>query len=107
MGQLRWAKPAPPLKTEGIQDGSEGRSCTQSSRLGLGAASASPPGEDCLFLDVTVPGKAIKTPGAKLPVMGMFLVRFNRCFRAEIGDSVVLWWCLFCWFEGAEVGDFE
>jgi carboxylesterase type B len=69
--QLRWAKPAPPLKTEVIQDGTEGRSCTQSSsRLILGGSSASPPGEDCLFLDVTVPAKAIKTPSAKLPVMG-------------------------------------
>lgn len=71
LGQLRWAKPAPPLKSDGVQDGTEGRSCTQSSsRLVLGEPSASPPSEDCLFLDVTVPGKAIKTPGAKLPVMG-------------------------------------
>lgn len=71
LGQLRWAKPAPPLKTDVVQDGAEGRSCTQSSsRLVLGGSSASPPGEDCLFLDVTVPGKAIKTLGAKLPVMG-------------------------------------
>lgn len=72
LGQLRWAKPAPPLKTDAVQDGKEGRSCTQSSsRVIPGAgASANPPGEDCLFLDVTVPGKAIKTAGAKLPVMG-------------------------------------
>jgi carboxylesterase type B len=71
LGQLRWAKPAPPLKIDAIQDGTEGRSCTQSnSRLILGGSSANPPGEDCLFLDVTVPAKAIKTPGAKLPVVG-------------------------------------
>jgi carboxylesterase type B len=78
LGQLRWAKPAPPMKTDGIQDGTVGRSCTQSSsRLVLGGSSASPPGEDCLFLDVTVPGKAIKNPSAKLPVMGKQLGRRN------------------------------
>ncbi|RDI79000.1 hypothetical protein Vi05172_g11024 [Venturia inaequalis] len=58
---------------DGVQDGAEGRSCTQSSsRLVMGGVSASPPGEDCLFLDVTVPGKAIKTPGATLPVVAWF-----------------------------------
>lgn len=30
LGQLRWAKPAPPLKADGVQEGAEGRSCTQS-----------------------------------------------------------------------------
>lgn len=74
LGELRWAKPAPPPKTEAIQDGKEGRACTQSSRLLLGGASATSPGEDCLFLDVTVPAKAIKTSGTKLPVMGEVLI---------------------------------
>lgn len=76
MGPLRWAKPAPPLKKDVVQDGTEGRPCIQSSSLFLSlvGSSTSPPGEDCLFLDVTVPGKAIKTPGAKLPVLGEILI---------------------------------
>ncbi|KAE9961333.1 hypothetical protein BLS_002475 [Venturia inaequalis] len=95
LGPLRWAKPAPPLKMEAVQDGAEGRSCTQSSsRLVMGGVSTSPPGEDCLFLDVTVPGKAIKTPGATLPVVGkafannMFWGGADAMIKASGGNLV-------------------
>jgi carboxylesterase type B len=69
LGKLRWAKPAAPLKQDGIQDGSDGKICTQA-KMGNGPPrTTSPSGEDCLFLDLTVPGEAIRTPGLKLPVV--------------------------------------
>jgi carboxylesterase type B len=68
LGKLRWAKPAPPEKQTEIQDGTVGRSCTQASGRAIpGLAVAD--GEDCLFLDLTVPAKAIEKPDLKLPVM--------------------------------------
>ncbi|KAI1388022.1 Alpha/Beta hydrolase protein [Hypoxylon trugodes] len=91
VGDLRWAKPAPPLNESGIQDGSKGHSCVQAAPNGLnllGTGNQSPVGgainqflggipipifsggsEDCLFLDMYVPGKAIKNPSQKLPVV--------------------------------------
>ncbi len=35
MGDLRWAKPAPPLPNSTLQDGSYGHSCVQSAIKGL------------------------------------------------------------------------
>jgi carboxylesterase type B len=67
VGELRWAKPAPPIVSTQVHDGSEGRSCTQS--RAAAAASPTAPGEDCLFLDLTVPMAAIKDPSKKLPVV--------------------------------------
>ncbi|KAJ2892035.1 Lipase 2 [Zalerion maritima] len=91
VGDLRWAKPAPPATESGIQDGSYGHSCVQTGINGLnlmGDGNSSPIGtamnqflagiplpmfeggnEDCLFLDVFVPAKAIKNRNLKLPVM--------------------------------------
>lgn len=91
VGDLRWAKPAAPLNESGIQDGSVGHSCIQAAPNGLnllGTGNQSPVGgainqflggiplpmfsggdEDCLFLDVYVPGKAVKDPSQKLPVV--------------------------------------
>ncbi|KAI1913176.1 hypothetical protein LOZ61_002943 [Ophidiomyces ophidiicola] len=75
-GNLRWAKPAPPDYVSGIQDGSYGHNCI--------AATLPPPydndpvfrrlvktgAEDCLFLDVYVPGKVIRIKKSwKLPVV--------------------------------------
>ncbi|KAI0169237.1 alpha/beta-hydrolase [Hypoxylon sp. FL1284] len=91
VGDLRWAKPAPPLNESGVQDGSVGHSCVQAAPNGLnllGTGNQSPVGgainqflggiplpvfsggsEDCLFLDVSVPGEALKDPSQKLPVL--------------------------------------
>ncbi|KAK3998343.1 putative esterase and lipase [Cladorrhinum sp. PSN332] len=91
VGNLRWAKPAPPLQETKLQDGSYGPKCIQGAPNGLnlvGPGNGSPIGaainqflggipiplfsggdEDCLFLDVYVPGKALKNPSAKLPVV--------------------------------------
>ncbi|KAK3316262.1 Alpha/Beta hydrolase protein [Apodospora peruviana] len=90
VGNLRWAKPAPPETNSTLQDGSYGPKCIQSAVSGLnlvGDGNSSPVGaainqflgglpiplfeggsEDCLFLDVYVPGKALKNPSLKLPV---------------------------------------
>ncbi|KAI5861375.1 alpha/beta-hydrolase [Durotheca rogersii] len=95
VGDLRWAKPAPPLNetSKGVQDGSFGNECVQAAPNGLnliGTGNQSPIGaainqflggiplpifeggtEDCLFLDVweDVPGKALENPEEKLPVI--------------------------------------
>ncbi|KAH9907330.1 Alpha/Beta hydrolase protein [Xylariomycetidae sp. FL2044] len=90
-GNLRWAKPAPPMNESGIQDGSLGHICHQAAPNGLnllGTGNQFPIGgalnqflggipvplfsggnEDCLFLDLYVPGKAIGNPSMKLPVV--------------------------------------
>jgi carboxylesterase type B len=96
LGDLRWAKPAPPPKNSTIQDGSYGPQCPNTQVNGvnfLGSGSDSglghfidgilnnigdvienaPGSEDCLFLDVYVPGHAVRNPkGTKLPVIHFF-----------------------------------
>lgn len=92
MGDLRWAKPAPAPKNSTLQDGSYGNACPQAAPKGLnvvGSGSDSPLGtaiddfltdlltpladygsEDCLFLDVYVPGSAVRSSStSKLPVV--------------------------------------
>ncbi|KAK0641217.1 Alpha/Beta hydrolase protein [Cercophora newfieldiana] len=91
VGDLRWAKPAPPQPNSTLQDGSYGPKCIQSAVSGMnlvGPGNTSPVGaainqflggipvplfqggdEDCLFLDVYVPGKAIRNSNLKLPVV--------------------------------------
>ncbi|KAL8820359.1 MAG: hypothetical protein Q9223_001408 [Gallowayella weberi] len=94
-GDLRWAKPAPPTpEPTRLQDGSYGPVCVQAPIKGpqlTGPGADSPFGkafnqflggipvpslqkasEDCLFLDLYVPGKAITNPGLKLPVISWF-----------------------------------
>lgn len=94
VGNLRWAKPAPPAQQSGIQDGSYGPICIQAPIQGpqlTGPGASSPIGqalnqflagipvpsfkeasEDCLFLDIYVPAKAINNPSLKLPVISWF-----------------------------------
>ena len=92
VGDLRWAKPAPPIPNSTLQDGSYGNACVQAPIEGLnivGELSDTPFGnavddfltqienpvlsggaEDCLFLDLYVPGKAVRAPNAtSLPVI--------------------------------------
>ncbi|KAF2454648.1 Alpha/Beta hydrolase protein [Lineolata rhizophorae] len=92
IGDLRWVKPAQPSFEVEIQDGSYGPSCIQTSIQGvnvLGPGNNLPFGsdlnqflaglatplfeggsEDCLFLDLYVPGKAVRDPNNhKLPVV--------------------------------------
>jgi carboxylesterase type B len=91
VGHLRWQKPAPPAANTTIQDGKYGPSCVQGDMWPI-LKGALPPGlpdsittsvdlianafldkgmgEDCLFLDVYVPAKALKSPETtKLPVI--------------------------------------
>jgi carboxylesterase type B len=75
-GDLRWAPPQKPAVNNTIQDGKYGPSCPQTAMPGFpgdpntvanlvwGGAS-----EDCLFLNLYVPGKALKDPSTKLPVI--------------------------------------
>lgn len=94
VGNLRWAKPAPPNPESSIQDGSYGPICVQAPIQGpqlTGPGASSPIGqalnqflagipipsfkaasEDCLFLDVYVPAKAVENPGLRLPVISWF-----------------------------------
>ncbi|MCJ1379135.1 hypothetical protein MMC17_002235 [Xylographa soralifera] len=92
VGELRWAKPAPAPKNSTLQDGSYGSKCPQAAIKGLnvlGDGSDSPLGtavdsivdqilapvmmggsEDCLFLDIYVPGAAVRSPSTtRLPVI--------------------------------------
>ena len=94
VGDLRWAKPAAPSSTPGVQDGSYGPICVQAPIKGpqlTGSGASSPFGqaanqflagipipslknqsEDCLFLDIYVPAAAIENPSLKLPVISWF-----------------------------------
>ncbi|KAL2857336.1 carboxylesterase family protein [Aspergillus pseudoustus] len=74
IGKLRWSKPAGPDKIYGIQDGSYGPNCIQApipegffmpglENLSRNAA------EDCLFLDVYVPGEVLRKRQSKVPVV--------------------------------------
>lgn len=80
-GKLRFAAPAPPLPVHTVQNGSYGFSCISSlsSRLGgLGGSEmagvmaalfgGAPQGEDCLFLDVYAPARALNST-EQLPVV--------------------------------------
>jgi hypothetical protein len=67
---LRWREPQPPLKDDVIRDGSLGHQCTQSPTAFDFQGISTEGEEDCLFLDLNVPGKAIREPSKyKLPVM--------------------------------------
>ncbi|WP_327302550.1 carboxylesterase family protein [Streptomyces sp. NBC_01298] len=56
-GPLRWRLPEPAARWAGVRDaGAPGARCVQLPAVGPGAPSGS---EDCLFLNVTVPGAAI------------------------------------------------
>ncbi|MCJ1229610.1 hypothetical protein MMC12_006279 [Toensbergia leucococca] len=92
VGELRWALPAEPEHNATLQDGSYGPVCVQAPLKGvdlvgpgdesaIGAAAnqlfggltslkPSPPSsEDCLFLDIYVPAKAVNDPSLRLPVV--------------------------------------
>jgi carboxylesterase type B len=95
VGNLRWAKPTPPPVQSGIVDGSVGSKCPQAvikalNLLGDGTnllieslidnfiSDVIEPfftggAEDCLFLDVFVPGSAVRSPStSSLPVIHWF-----------------------------------
>ncbi|KAH8176833.1 carboxylesterase family protein [Sarocladium implicatum] len=94
LGHLRWAKPAPPLQRSGTQPGNRsGPACLQSVMYGLNVVGGkneetigqlvnqilgssesvptlnAPQSEDCLYLDIQVPEKALRDPTLKLPVI--------------------------------------
>ncbi|KAI2617823.1 alpha/beta-hydrolase [Hypoxylon sp. NC1633] len=81
VGDLRWAKPAPPLTETGIRDGSVGHSCVQAAPNGLnllGSGNQAPVGAainqflggiPLPIFSGDVPGKALKNPPQKLPVV--------------------------------------
>ncbi|KAK6351249.1 hypothetical protein TWF718_004419 [Orbilia javanica] len=72
-GALRWQKPEAPLKEEGIQTGKVGYQCMQAVpdylKIAYPVLTIEPQSEDCLFLDVYVPGSVIKGQAKNLPVM--------------------------------------
>ncbi|KAL2859560.1 carboxylesterase family protein [Aspergillus pseudodeflectus] len=74
VGDLRWSKPAPPKSIHGIQDGSYGPNCIQDEipdvffMPGVKGLFGSAD-EDCLFLDIYVPGKALRKRKSKVPVV--------------------------------------
>ncbi|GME50176.1 putative lipase 2 [Neofusicoccum parvum] len=91
-GENRWRKPQPPANNDTIQDGSYGPICVQAPIEGLnllGPGNNAPIGgainqflggipvpifeggsEDCLFLDLFVPGDAVRDPNSQsLPVI--------------------------------------
>ncbi|KAI9814164.1 MAG: hypothetical protein M1832_005975 [Thelocarpon impressellum] len=94
VGDLRWAAPATPENNDTISDGSYGPICYQTAVRSLnlvGPGAAFPIGaaanqflggiplpfftggdEDCLFLDINVPGKAVRDPSQRLPVIVWF-----------------------------------
>lgn len=87
VGDLRFAAPAPPAFNDTVSDGSYGPQCIQTSLnatylgrtpvpldlgsfAGLGSAGDIPQSEDCLFLDLYVPGKAVRDPSTtSLPIV--------------------------------------
>lgn len=74
VGDLRWKKPADPLQETGVADGSVGYQCPQALPSTLSFAypiisNLEPWSEDCLFLDVRVPGSAIRGEVKDLPVL--------------------------------------
>ncbi|KAI5781690.1 Alpha/Beta hydrolase protein [Peziza echinospora] len=74
VGDLRWRAPQAPLTQTGVQDGSVGNQCLQATpqqfAVGQPILEILEPGsEDCLFLDVWVPGKAVRGEVKDLPVL--------------------------------------
>ncbi|KAK1148709.1 hypothetical protein N8T08_008594 [Aspergillus melleus] len=74
LGELRWSKPAPPKFVSGVQDGSYGHNCIPAQipdqffmpgveNLTKNSA------EDCLFLDVYIPGKVFTQRQELVPVV--------------------------------------
>ncbi|KAF1985344.1 alpha/beta-hydrolase [Aulographum hederae CBS 113979] len=62
-GALRFAKPAQPARDNGISDGSFGPACA-------GTNNGKTTGEeDCLFLDLYVPGKQLRNGATAVPVL--------------------------------------
>jgi carboxylesterase type B len=68
-GELRWAKPAPPNHTNTIETGEYGPSCIQASIGAVLLSDTFTQAEDCLFLDLYVPGTAVRNSNVKLPVV--------------------------------------
>jgi carboxylesterase type B len=73
VGDLRWAPPATPQFNGTISDGSYGPKCIQAKKNYTGPAKISDDivgAEDCLFLNLFVPGKALLAGSAsKLPII--------------------------------------
>ncbi|KAK7558512.1 Carboxylesterase family-domain-containing protein [Phyllosticta paracitricarpa] len=78
VGENRWRSPQPPEQNDTLIDGSYGPSCIQGqsvlsnsgNRSADSAKSLGPQSEDCLYLDVVVPGKAVRDPQSfRLPVI--------------------------------------
>ncbi|KAL4865265.1 hypothetical protein BDV12DRAFT_200304 [Aspergillus spectabilis] len=72
--KLRWNKPAPPTFVPGIQDGSYGHNCIPAPIPGsfenpIFENITKNSGEDCLFLDVYVPGKVLRKRKRSVPVV--------------------------------------
>jgi carboxylesterase type B len=71
VGELRWAKPAPPLVETEIQNGTIGSSCITTNPM-MSPAGLLPmfiSSEDCLFLDVTVSRKVLEEGRKDVPVV--------------------------------------
>lgn len=92
-GNNRWRAPKPPATQSGIQDGTVGYQCNQALNALLSCMTISgcgswmiftdlnllvaypllqnlePASEDCLFLDIQVPGKAVRGEAKNLPVL--------------------------------------
>lgn len=74
VGDLRWREPELPSANSTLIDGSYGPSCVQT---GIGSPDniegiSGPESEDCLYLDVYVPGDAFRSNNTKLPVIHWF-----------------------------------
>ncbi|KAL4885488.1 Alpha/Beta hydrolase protein [Aspergillus karnatakaensis] len=74
IGKLRWAKPAPPSHAPGIQDGSYGHNCIPAPIPGnfdnpIFENITKNADEDCLFLDVYVPGMVLRKQKRSVPVV--------------------------------------
>lgn len=72
-GELRWQKPVPPGKVSEVQDRQEPIACTQppSDKVQtVGGAVVGKGSEDCLFLDLTIPEKVVRSDKKeKVPVL--------------------------------------
>ncbi|KAK8168301.1 Carboxylesterase [Phyllosticta citrichinensis] len=69
IGKNRWRSPQPPEQNDTLIDGSYGPSCIQGQTVVSNSGNRSdyakplgPQSEDCLYLDVIVPGKAVREP---------------------------------------------